>query len=55
MMSELSKLKLEELTFDIAVAKCITIVLYISYCPIHLSVGDKPSSVFTLLNYLGFT
>ena len=47
MMSELLKLKLEELTFDIAVAKCIAIEQ--SYKDIEALQGGKESNLVDLL------
>ena len=43
MMSELLKLKLEELTFDIAVAKCIAIEQ--SYKDVEVLQGGKESNL----------
>ena len=48
MMSELLKLKLEELTFDIAVAKCITIEQ--SYKDVEALQGGKESNPVDLLS-----
>lgn len=46
MMSELLKLKLEELTFDIAVAKCIAIEQ--SYKDVEVMHGGEPNPVYKL-------
>ena len=46
MMSELLKLKLEELTFDIAVAKCIAIEQ--SYKEVEALVRVRPSFFFVI-------
>ena len=48
MMSELLKLKLEELTFDIAVAKCIAIEQ--SYKDVEALQGGKESDPVDLLS-----
>ena len=48
MMSELLKLKLEELTFDIAVAKCMAIEQ--SYKDVEALQGDKESNPVDLLS-----
>ena len=48
MMSELLKLKLEELTFDIAVAKCIAIEQ--SYKDVEALQGSKESNPVDLLS-----
>ena len=47
MMSELLKLKLEELTFDIAVAKCIAIEQ--SYKDVEAPQGGKEANPVDLL------